>query len=66
MKLYINGEETLLDDGTTIDAMLRLRGNDPSVVVVEHNGAIVPAAAFADTLLTDGDRIEIVHFVGGG
>lgn len=66
MKLCINGEETLLDDGTTIDAMLRLRGNDPSVVVVERNGAIVPAAAFADTLLTDGDRIEIVHFVGGG
>ena len=50
----------------TIKAMLRARGNDPAVVVVERNGDIVPAAAFADTPLADGDTVEIVHFVGGG
>lgn len=66
MKLSINGEALSLDDGLTIEAMLRMRGNDPAVVVVERNGDIVPAAAFADTTLADGDSIEIVHFVGGG
>ncbi len=35
-------------------------------VAVEHNGNIVPRAAWADTALTDADRLEIVHFVGGG
>ncbi len=66
MKLVINGEQVSLDDGLTIDGMLHARGNDPAVVVVERNGDIVPAAAFADTPLADGDSIEIVHFVGGG
>ena len=66
MKLTINGDSLSLDDGLTIEAMLRARGNDPAVVVVERNGDIVPAAAFADTPLADGDTIEIVHFVGGG
>ena len=46
--------------------LLRARGHDPKTVVVEHNGDIVPAAAFADTRLRDGDRLEIVQFVGGG
>jgi thiamine biosynthesis protein ThiS len=35
-------------------------------VAVEHNGNIVPRAEWANTGLQDGDRLEIVHFVGGG
>ncbi len=35
-------------------------------VAVEHNGNIVPRAEWANTSLEDGDRLEIVHFVGGG
>ncbi len=35
-------------------------------VAIEHNGNIVPRAEWANTGLQDGDRLEIVHFVGGG
>jgi thiamine biosynthesis protein ThiS len=35
-------------------------------VAIEHNGNIVPRAEWANTSLQDGDRLEIVHFVGGG
>ncbi|MCI7568446.1 MAG: sulfur carrier protein ThiS [Desulfovibrio sp.] len=66
MNIIINGEQLSLADGLTIEAMLRARGNDPAVVVVERNGDIVPAADFAVTPLADGDAVEIVHFVGGG
>jgi sulfur carrier protein len=44
-------------------AELGLKGDR---VAIEHNGNIVPRAEWAGTLLTDGDRLEIVHFVGGG
>jgi sulfur carrier protein len=35
-------------------------------VAIEHNGNIVPRGEWANTSLADGDRLEIVHFVGGG
>jgi thiamine biosynthesis protein ThiS len=35
-------------------------------VAIEHNGNIVPRAEWTDARLADGDRLEIVHFVGGG
>jgi thiamine biosynthesis protein ThiS len=44
-------------------ADLALKGDR---VAVEHNGNIVPRAEWANTALADGDRLEIVHFVGGG
>ena len=66
MKLTINGESLSLDDGLTIEAMLRARGYDLAGAAGGGSGEIVAAAAFADTPLADGDTIEIVHFVGGG
>ena len=44
-------------------ADLNLKGDR---VAVEHNGTIVPRAEWALTDLSDGDRLEVVHFVGGG
>ncbi len=44
-------------------AELGLKGDR---VAIEHNGNIVPRAEWANTGLQDGDRLEIVHFVGGG
>ena len=44
-------------------AELGLKGDR---VAVEHNGKIVPRAEWASAALADGDRLEIVHFVGGG
>lgn len=66
MELTINGQKESCPNGISVAEMLRLREHDPQRVVVELNGNIVPAGAFVDTPLQDGDAIEIVQFVGGG
>jgi len=42
------------------------RGLDPEKVVVEHNYSVVPREQWGDIVLSDGDNVEIVAFVGGG
>ena len=66
MHIIVNGEEILLSEGSSVKACLEARGLNPAVVVVERNRVIVPAANFADTMLEEGDVLEILHFVGGG
>ncbi|MBO7668859.1 MAG: sulfur carrier protein ThiS [Firmicutes bacterium] len=63
--LKINGESLDLA-GITLAAYLADSPFDPRRIAVERNGAIVPKSAYGDTVLTDGDVIEIVSFVGGG
>ena len=48
------------------DRIPRARAIDPRRVAVEHNLAILKRSLFSDTLVHDGDRVEIVNFVGGG
>ena len=62
--MKVNGQ--FCDRTHTVAALLALRGLDPQRVAVERNGAIVPRDAFAATVLTDDDVLEIVSFVGGG
>jgi sulfur carrier protein len=64
--LQINGEPKILQDGLTLAALVAQLGAKPDRVAVELNLQIVPRAEWAQTLLRDGDRLEIVHFVGGG
>lgn len=64
--LYINGEPDDTGTPVTILTLLQSRNLRPERVAVECNGVIIRRAAFSDTLVNDGDRIEIVHFVGGG
>lgn len=66
MKITINGDPKELQDSLTITALLEELGIQIDRVAVELNLDIVPKARFADTLLKDGDRVEIVSFVGGG
>ena len=66
MRLLVNGEERRFADVDHIAALVATLGLDPRKVAVERNLAIVPRSAYARTHLTEGDRIEIVHFVGGG
>ena len=66
MNITINGEQRALPDAATVTAMLKQLGIDTAKVAVERNLEIVPKSAFASTQLVDGDRIEIVHFIGGG
>ena len=66
MQLTVNGEKGDYAEGLSVADLLRRRGHDPAVVVVERNGEIVPAAAFDATRLAAGDVLELVQFVGGG
>ena len=63
--LRINGEEADAA-GQTVAAYLASAGYDAARVVVERNEAIVPRDRFAETVLRDGDQVEIVCFMGGG
>jgi thiazole synthase len=66
MKLLINGEERSFGDELTLAALVEQLGVKPDRVAVELNHDIVRRNAWAETKLCDGDRLEVVHFVGGG
>jgi len=66
LRLTVNGEARKADPGTTVAALLRAMGIDPARVAVERNRDVVPRATWNDAGLCDGDRIEIVAFIGGG
>ena len=61
----INSEE-LDAAGRTLAECLASAGYDPKRIAVERNGEIVPRAQYAETVLQNGDCVEIVRFVGGG
>ena len=67
MKLHINGEERDFPaPPVTLAALVELLGMKPDRVAVELNRDIVPRDHWLETQLKDGDRLEVVHFVGGG
>jgi sulfur carrier protein len=67
MKLQINGEERAFNDSSfTIAALVETLGMKADRVAVELNRDIVPRDRWVETQLNDGDRLEVVHFVGGG
>ena len=66
MKLTLNGEETTLPDGVTVARMLEQLQVRPERVVVEVNLTILKRAQHPETVLKDGDQVEIVQLVGGG
>ncbi len=66
MKLHINGDEKTFDSPITLAALVETLGMKSDRVAVELNREIAPRATWAETTLNEGDRLEIVHFVGGG
>ena len=66
MNLTINGEARRFEALSCVAELVTALGLDARKVAVERNLEIVPRSAYAGTPLTDGDRIEIVHFIGGG
>jgi thiamine biosynthesis protein ThiS len=62
----VNGQERSVPDGTFLGGLVRGLALDPLRIAVERNGAIVPRADYDGTELAEGDRLEIVQFVGGG
>ncbi|RAK61469.1 thiamine biosynthesis protein ThiS [Phenylobacterium hankyongense] len=66
MKLTVNGESRGFEAVCDVAALVAALGLDGRKVAVERNLEIVPRSAYGSTALSDGDRIEIVHFIGGG
>ncbi len=66
MDLTINGEPTAVPSGLTVRGLIEHLGLTDGPVAVEKNRAVVPRAEHSTAQLSDGDVLEIVHFVGGG
>jgi len=66
MSVVINGENREIPSPVTVATLLRDLGLDARKIALEHNLEIVPRSAYDKTLVSDGDRLEIVHFIGGG
>ncbi len=66
MNLTINGERRKFGSAITVEQLLGEIGLDPRKVAVERNLEIVPKSKYSGLALDDGDKLEIVHFIGGG
>jgi sulfur carrier protein len=66
MRLWVNGEERRFEAALDVAALVAALGLDGRKVAVERNLEIVPRSTYAATALAEDDRIEIVHFIGGG
>jgi thiazole synthase len=66
MQITINGESRRLDSQVNLAQLLGILGLDARKIAIERNLEIVPKSQYADVLVQAGDRLEIVHFIGGG
>jgi sulfur carrier protein len=66
LTIRLNGEPYEIAGPVTIGALLARLNIDPRIVAVEHNIVVVKRQRYDDTVVREGDEIEIVRFVGGG
>ena len=66
MQILVNGQAHAVPPATALPALIEQLRLGERRLAVELNGAIVPRSSWADTALRDGDRLEIVHAIGGG
>lgn len=66
IQITVNGEQRPIQHGTTVAALVSTLNLGDRRIAVEINGAVVPRGAHAAATLADGDRVEIVHAIGGG
>ena len=64
--LTVNGKAQTAPAGTTVAGLLALMGIDPARVAIERNEDVVPRKTWGEAPVADGDKIEIVAFIGGG
>lgn len=64
--ITVNGTTLEGRDGITIEELIKEHGFRMTFIAVELNGRIIKKDEYASTLLNDGDKIEVVNFVGGG
>ena len=66
MRIEVNGEEREVPDQTTLSNLIKYLALAPERLAIELNHKVVRRAEWSTIVLTEGDRVEIVHFVGGG
>jgi sulfur carrier protein len=69
LTLVLNGQSRTFDaleQSANVEQLVGELGLKGDRVAVEHNGEIVPRSTWTETMLSSGDRLEVVHFVGGG
>jgi sulfur carrier protein len=65
-QIIVNGAPVDIEEGLSVGALLARIGKSAEHVAVEYNGGILESKGFETLLLKPADRLEIVHFVGGG
>lgn len=66
MTILVNGEEKEMADGLSVAELIESLNLKPERLAVELNRKIVRRVQWGSTSLSDGDKVEIIHFVGGG
>jgi sulfur carrier protein len=66
MEIRVNGKAETVADKSTVGSVLAAKELDPALVSVEHNGKILEKSDLDGTLLSEGDELEILFFMGGG
>ena len=66
MEITLNGEKYNLETGSNIVDLIEKLGLNRDKLAIERNLEIVPKSKFAMTIIEEGDKLEIVHFIGGG
>lgn len=66
MNIHLNGETREIPDGLNLMGLVRHLGLEPGWVVAEHNVVAVDRAAWEGVVLSPGDQVELVRFMGGG
>lgn len=66
MQITINGENRDIAAGTTLAGLVETLADDPRGIAIERNLEIVPKSQHSEVILEDGDKLEVVRFVGGG
>ena len=65
-KIQLNGKKVAIKTNYSISDLLKKYKLSNKKIAIEHNGVIIPKTSFKKKYLKDKDRIEIVHFIGGG
>lgn len=66
LAVTVNGESRVLEGPMSVRALIVHLGLEPAKIAVERNLEIVPRSQYGSVMVEDGDRYEIVHFIGGG
>lgn len=66
MQITVNGKTQATPEGFTLLALLQSHGLNPNTIIVELNRLVLDRQTYNQVVLSEGDKVELVHLVGGG